>query len=63
MRSYSDLEARTIAEAQPLLIMEWEEFSSLAEEPEDALQFIADLEFETKFSMLLRSISLRWPAL
>ena len=61
MRSYSDIEAQTIAQAQPILIANREESSWIAEEQLDVLQFIADLEFETKFSMLLRSIFLRWP--
>lgn len=66
MRSYSDTEARIIFERTLLFIMDREitdreVSSSTAEEPLDVIQFIADLEFETKFTMLLRSIRLRWP--
>ncbi len=73
MRSYSDREIKRIISRAPLIVggeqdlsssgPRWWPHSSAAAEPFDLVQFIADLEFERKFEMLLRSIALRGPLL
>ncbi len=63
MRSYSDIEARAIFERKPILVTTLEDSPILTEAPVDVIQFIADLEFEANFAMLLRSIELRVPLL
>ncbi|MFI5201348.1 MAG: hypothetical protein ACHQNE_03065 [Candidatus Kapaibacterium sp.] len=76
MRCYSDIEVRTIAtEHAPSVpaketvsmshIPEYltdEHFLAVHSAMPETIQFIADLEFETKFAALLHSIELRWPA-
>ncbi|GEM_PF-2824493 len=67
MRSYSDIEVRTIAAEYVHLPHLSSEPSLKRTEPAvhsevpETIQFILDLEFESKFAALMRSIALRWP--
>ncbi len=77
MRCYSDIEVRAITEehAPPVPMNETVPMSHIAEclmhdrflavhsETPETIQFIADLEFETRFEALLHSIALRWRSL
>ncbi len=61
MRCYSEREIQTIVARKPQLVTDNERPTLEHEDSFDAVQFIADLEFKTKFEALLRSISLRLP--
>ncbi|HET6401099.1 MAG TPA: hypothetical protein VFH95_06835 [Candidatus Kapabacteria bacterium] len=77
MRCYSDIEVRAITEervpsvpskesvsiSQVPEYLTDEHFLTVHSEMPEMIQFIADLEFETKFAALLHSVALRWPAL
>ncbi|HEY3874555.1 MAG TPA: hypothetical protein VGM92_03700 [Candidatus Kapabacteria bacterium] len=79
MRNYTDREVRALlnesnrataslfesgAEYLETSDLFGEEYGMYEDHSERAtVQFIADLEFESKFQALLRSIALRWPAI
>ncbi|HZK76971.1 MAG TPA: hypothetical protein VFD13_08695 [Candidatus Kapabacteria bacterium] len=54
--------ANESASASPIPEFRDEHSRALHSEMPEMLQFIADLEFETKFAELLHSIAFRWPA-
>ena len=63
MRCYSEREVRAIVVKNPEFAQGVEKSVSEAEDPFDVIQVIAELEFEMKFEVLLRSIALRLPRL